>query len=119
LGSFLPYVVIVTTIGISVSRNAFQFGLGGTLTYVGPLILLGAAFFVYDGLILMGVLPPIGRVRSLTPLGSSIAAAIFIASAWTTSGWSGGGAVHLGAGGIVSLAGVLAGVVALIVRKTG
>lgn len=121
VGSFLPYVVIVTSIGISQSRSAYQMGHGMTLTYAGPLILLGSAFFVYDALRLMGVLSPMRKVPRFAPIITSVVAALYILNAWDTSGWTGldGATVSHGVGGVVSLGGALFGIVAFAVRRSG
>ena len=117
---FMPYVLITSNIGLSLGRTPFQFGAMETLSYQGPLILLGAAFFVFDGLRLMDVIAPDGGIRNTFPLASCIYSAAVIADAWSTSGWTGTSAVsiHLGYGGIIGVAGVAAGIVAIFVQRS-
>ena len=117
---FMPYVLMTSTIGLSLGRTPFQFGAMETLSYQGPLILLGAAFFVFDGLRLLGVIAPDREIRNTFPLATCISSAAVILGAWSTSGWTGTSAmsIHLGYGGIIGLAGVAVGLVAIFVQRS-
>ncbi len=117
---FMPYVLMTSVVGLSFGRTPFQFGAMETLSYQGPLILLAAAFFVFDGLRLLGVIAPDRAISNTFPLATCIYSAAVIADAWSTSGWTGTSAIsiHLGYGGIIGFAGVVAGIAAIFVQRS-
>ena len=78
---FMPYVLMTSTIGLSFGRTPFQFGAMETLSSQGPLILLGAAFFVFDGLRLLDVIAPDRGIRNTFPLATCIYSAAVIVDA--------------------------------------
>ncbi len=120
ISCFMPYILINSGGLLSFTRTPFQFGAMSTLSYQGPLILLGAAFFVFDGLRLLGIIAPDKAISSTFPLATCIYSTFSIADAWTTSDWSGSDTVsiHLGYGGVVGIAGILVGAIAIYVQRS-
>jgi hypothetical protein len=117
IGSFMPYVVATSSLGISLSRNAFQLGQNLSMTYMGPLIIGAGILLILRGLNLKGTIG--SRLPgSWSPIGLSILAAACVANAWLSSfPASSTVTFNRGYGGIVSLVGVLAGIVAVYVRR--
>lgn len=116
-GSFLPYVVVTTVFGISISRNVFQLGQNLSMTYDGPLILVVGLLLVFRGLNLKGTLES-KRLGTWSPIWISILAALVVLSSWlSTFPVSSAVAFSRGVGGIVSLIGALSGFVAVDIRR--
>jgi len=123
MSSFMPYVVITTALGLSFSRTPFQFGMGETLSYQGPLILLAAVFLAFHGLRMIGVVSPNKSLSRTQPLGVCIYGALVIIDAWTTSGWTNADGTAMtnvtrGYGGVVGLLGVAVGLLAIFVQRS-
>jgi hypothetical protein len=117
IGAFMPYVVATSSFGASLSRNAFQLGQNLSMTYHGPLIVAAGILLFLRGLNIKGVIGS-GLPGFWSPIGLSILAAACVLNAWLGS-FPGSSTVtfNRGYGGVVSLIGVLAGFIAVYIRR--
>jgi zinc-ribbon domain len=120
LSCLMPYVVVTTGYGMSVGRNPFQFGYMETMTSQGPMILIAAVFFVFDGLRFLQVILKDRAIGRMFPLLTCLYAFWTVIDAWSTSGWSNSqvASVHLGYGGLFGLAGVVTGLSAIYFQRS-
>lgn len=117
IGSFFPYVVVTSMLGISISRNAFQLGQNLSMTYEGPLIVAAGLLLALRGLNLKGTLGA-KRPSGWSPIWASIFGALVVANAWmSTLPVSSAVTFNRGYGGIVSFVGTLFGFVAVYIRR--
>jgi hypothetical protein len=111
-GSLSPWVAYVLPSGATVGRDAYQFGAGDTLTWFGPIILLGAcALAVFGAVTLFHPWHP----NVCMPFIPTMVVGLEIVDVWH-GGF--GGVAHatttLGTGSFLCFAGIVLGVAAAV-----